>query len=66
MNFSVLLFTLWALVGATFLLLTLGREPGYPWAKLARIGDTSIGRNSVNWLAALALSGALMICLFLD
>ena len=65
MNISVIAFSIWAAVGLAFLFLTLGREPGYPWAGLGRVGDSSIGRNSSNWMAALALSGALLICSFL-
>jgi hypothetical protein len=37
----------------------------FHWPARTRSGDTSLGRKSVNWLAATAIVAALLICLLL-
>jgi len=65
MTVTVIAFAVWAFLAALFLLLTMGKESVYPWSGMSQFGDTSLGRNSVNWLGTLALAGALLICWFI-
>lgn len=50
------------LVGVAFLAATVWTELEIPWTGLRKVGVTSLGRNSVNWLAAIALLAAIAIC----
>jgi hypothetical protein len=62
MSKTVIAFWIWAAVGLVFLFLTFDKERSFAWVPQTAFGDTSLSRNSVNWLAAIALSGALLIC----
>jgi hypothetical protein len=62
MSNTVIAFSVWAIIGLAFVLLMLVKERSFAWARPAAFGDTTLSRNSVNWMAALALLGALFIC----
>lgn len=62
MNDSLFLFGSAMLVGVAFLAATVWTELEIPWTGLRKVGVTSLGRNSVNWLAAIALLAAIAIC----
>jgi hypothetical protein len=62
MSNTVIAFSLWAAIGLTFVILMLVKERNFAWARPTAFGDTTLGRNSVNWMAALALLGALVLC----
>lgn len=64
MKFSVVAFLIWALMGLGCLALLARKESVGLWAGLRQVGDTSLGRNSVNWMGVLALFGAVLICYF--
>jgi hypothetical protein len=65
MKASLLAFALMALVTVGFALATLFREMELQWLEVRQTGDSSLGRNSVNWIAGLALGIDLVICLLL-
>ncbi len=53
MSNTVIAFSLWAAIGLTFVILMLVKERNFAWARPTAFGDTTLGRNSVNWMAAL-------------
>ena len=65
MNISVIGFAVLAFVVTAFLLLTARKELGHQRAELTQRGDSALSRNSANWLVALAISAALVICFVL-
>jgi hypothetical protein len=66
MNISILAFVVWAGVISGFLFLIMNREAVDPLRGLTQRGDTSIGRYSFDWMGAIALIGAVVICCFVD
>jgi hypothetical protein len=63
MDTSVIAFVLMAVATAVLLAATVAREADSNLPALTYRGDTSLSRQSVNWLAAIALSAAILICL---
>ncbi len=63
MSISVLTFILTAFVSILFVGFILITEGYLKLPSLNRTGDTSLGAQSVNWLGAMALIGAILICL---
>jgi hypothetical protein len=63
MNMSILAFVLMASVSILFLAALLLGEGGLKLPALNQVGDSSLGPKSVNWLGAMALIGAVLICL---
>lgn len=61
MEISQLLFAVWAMVIGGILLATLREESVFNWPASKQFYDTSLGRNSANWLVALAASMAIAI-----
>lgn len=66
MTISIIAFVVWTGLISGFLLLTMDREAAIPWRGLTQTGDTSIGRYSFDWMGALALIGAVVICYLAD
>ena len=66
MNVELLASVIWLLLVGGFLVATLRTETGLEWPQSTRSGDTSLSRDSINWLAALAVGAALGICLMLN
>jgi hypothetical protein len=63
MSISLLAFVLMASVSVLFMVITLVSEGNFKLPKLNQTGDSSLGAQSVNWLGAFALIGAILICL---
>ena len=63
MSISLLAFVLMASVSVLFMVITLVSEGNFKLPKLNQTGDSSLGAQSVNWLGAFALLGAILICL---
>jgi hypothetical protein len=66
MNASVLALTVWAIMGPALVLFSNQGSRVPRRALLARAGDSTLDRDSANWLVALAVSGALLVCFFLN
>ena len=64
MNLSIILFVTMASVAILFLTAFVALEMGIKLPALTQTGDSSLSKKSVNWLAAIAFSAALLICLF--
>jgi len=64
MNISKFAFDTMAAVAVVFLSATMVLETGVKLPRLTQRGDSSLGRNSVNWLAGVAVCLALLVCLF--
>jgi hypothetical protein len=64
MNMSIFAFDTMAVVAVLFLGASLVLKSRVKLPDLTQHGDSSLGPNSVNWLAGLAFCGALLICLF--
>lgn len=66
MNVSLYLFVTAMLVAAAFLSgLTWREMRGYwvaGWQEITQKGESSLGRNSVNWLGGIALLMAIVLC----
>ena len=65
MSITVIAFAAWAFVAVVFLIGTIKKEAVFQSLGLYQVGDTSLGRNSVNWMALLSFSGAVAICCLL-
>jgi type II secretory pathway component PulL len=63
MDTSVIAFVLMAVATAVLLAATVAREADFNLPALSYRGDTSLSRQSVNWLAAIAFTAAILICL---
>jgi len=63
MDINTIAFALMASITALFLAATLARETDIHLPAMTQSGDTSVGRRSVNWLAAIAMTAAVLICL---
>ena len=66
MSISVIAFIAWACVAMGFLWLLTNHEAVNPFRELRQIGDTSLGRYSIDWMGALAFVGAVVICCFIE
>ena len=63
MSISLLAFVLMASVSVLFMVITLVSEGNFKLPKLNHTGDSSLGAQSVKWLGAFALLGAILICM---
>jgi hypothetical protein len=63
MSISLLAFALMAFVSVLFMAITVVSEGNFKLPALSRIGDSSLGFRSVNWLGASAFAGAVLICM---
>jgi hypothetical protein len=63
MSISILAFVLMALVSVLFMAVTVVSEGNFKLPALNHTGDSSLGARSVNWLGAVAFTGAVLICL---
>ncbi len=63
MSISILAFVLMAFVSALFMAVTVVSEGNFKMPALSRVGDSSLGFRSVNWLGAIAFIGAVVICM---
>ena len=52
-----------ALVSVLFMAVTVVREGNFKVSGLKQFGDSSLRMQSVNWLGATAILGAVLICL---
>jgi uncharacterized membrane protein (Fun14 family) len=64
MNMSMIAFVGMAAVAILFLAALVVIELDFKLSALTQSGDSSLGKKSVNWLAAIAFSAAVLICLF--
>jgi len=66
MNVSMYLFVTAMLVGAAFLSGMTWREMRsywvVGWREITQKGESSLGRNSINWLGGIALLMAIVLC----
>jgi len=60
---TIMAFVVMALLSSLLLAATVAGEWDFRRPVLHQTGDTSLGPLSVNWLAAMAFLGALLICL---
>jgi len=65
MNITVIAFAAMAGVTVLFAAATVAREMGYRLPVLTQTGDSSLSRQSVNWVAATAFIAAFVICFVL-
>ena len=65
MSITVIAFALMAGVACLFAGATVARELDVKMPALTQSGDSSLSRQSVNWLGATAFSAALLICFVL-
>jgi len=63
MSISVFIFAIWTLVGAAILLAMTWIALDLGKLEFKQLGETSLGRNSINWLASIAFLTAAAICL---
>ena len=63
MNMSIIAFVLMASVTVLFMAASLFSEWSFKFPALKQMGESSLGRNSVNWLGAIAFIGAIIICI---
>ena len=66
MNFSVIAFVVCHFIGVAFLTAMMGKELGLHWPEFQQVGDTSLGRNSIKWMAGLSFIAVAIICFFLN
>lgn len=66
MKISLVSFTFWTFILSVLLSLIVGRGLRIPSPQFAQRGDTSIGPHSFDWMGAIALAGAVIICCFVD
>ena len=66
MNVSMYLFVTAMVVGSMFLAgmtwLEMRNDWAAGWQEISQKGESSLGRNSINWLGGLALLVAIAIC----
>jgi len=62
MSISIIAFIVMALVSSLLFVAILAGESEFKLNALRQIGDSSLTPRSVNWLAATAFLGALLIC----
>ncbi|MDR3456189.1 MAG: hypothetical protein P4N60_01980 [Verrucomicrobiae bacterium] len=66
MNVSIFLFVTAMVVGAAFLSGMTWREMRSLWVagweRVTQKGESSLGRNSINWLGGIALLAAIALC----
>jgi hypothetical protein len=63
MSISILAFALMAFVSVLFMAVTVVGEGNFKMPALKQTGDSSLGVRSVNWLGAVAFTGAVLICM---
>ena len=63
MNISIIAFTLMAVLTILAAAATVAGEMGLKMPELVQTGDSSLSPRSVNWLATIAFSAALLVCL---
>jgi hypothetical protein len=63
MSISLLAFALMAFISVLFMAITVVNESNFKMPSLSSTGDSSLGFRSVNWLAAIAFTGAVAICM---
>ena len=63
MSASMFLFVTAMLVGAAFLAALMWAEWDVQWSGFKQVGESSLSRNSINWLGGIAFVAALSICL---
>ena len=63
MSASMFLFVTAMLVGSAFLAALMWMEWDVKWSGFKQVGESSIGRNSINWLGGIAFVAAVGICL---
>ena len=63
MSMSIIAFVVMASVSVLFMAATLVGEWNFNLPSLNQTGDSSLGPKSVNWLGAIAIIGAVLICL---
>ncbi len=63
MDLSIILFIVMASVSALFMVATMAGEWKLKLPSLKQTGDSSLSRQSVNWIGAIAFIGAVLICL---
>ena len=66
MNVSMFLFIIAMVIGSVFLAamtwLEVRKYWAVGWAGFKQTGESSLGRNSINWLGGMALLAAIVIC----
>jgi len=66
MNVSMYLFVTAMVVGSAFLAgmiwLEMRNHWAVNWQEISQKGESSLGRNSINWLGGLALLAAIALC----
>lgn len=65
MNISLIAFIVCAAIGLVFFAAMSIMESGTEVNGFKQTGDTTIGRNSINWIGGLAIAAAVFICFFL-
>jgi hypothetical protein len=65
MNVLLLVLVVSVLLMAGFLIVTLRMESVVEWLLPPQFGDSSLSRNSVNWLAVVAACAAFATCFLL-
>jgi hypothetical protein len=63
MNISIMAFIAMASVSVFFMAATAASVSNFKLPPQIHTGDTSLGKQSVNWLGAIAFVGAILICL---
>lgn len=63
MSMSLIVFVMMASVVILFMAVILAGKGSFWLPQLNQVGDSSLGRHSVNWLGAIAFIGAVLICL---
>ena len=63
MNVSMFLVVTAMVVGSAFLAALVWTELQVNWSGFKQVGESSLGRNSVNWLGGIAIVAAIAICL---
>ena len=62
MSASMFLFDVWLAVCAVVLLALLWESMTIKSLFYTRFGETTLGRNSINWLAGFALTADILLC----
>jgi hypothetical protein len=63
MSISIIGFIVIAAVSVLFMAATAVSQVNFKFPALHQTGDSSLGVHSVNWLGAIAFTGAVLICL---
>lgn len=65
MSISIVAFVVCAVVASAFLAAMTFMESGLQWPEFKQAGDSSLGRNSINWMGGIAFATAAFICFVL-